>query len=198
MTVSEGPSIGRTFVPRPPGERPRGARRTVRLLVVDDRQRLLLFRDSDPGLPGSSWWITPGGGIDPGETHRGAAVRELEEEAGLRVGADRFLGPILERRVIHGYSDVVIDQEDTFYACWVPAFDVSDAGHTPEEQLTMTEHRWWSREELADSAETVWPEIILDIWAEADERREAVGAGTAVQPPLAGGLVEESSVPATD
>ncbi len=170
----------------------------MRLLVIDDRQRLLLFRDSDPGLPGSSWWITSGGGIDPGETERGAAVRELEEEAGLRVDTDCFLGPVLQRRVTHGYSDVVIDQQDTFYACWVPAFEVSDAGHTPEEQLTMTEHRWWSRDELAGTTETVWPEIILDIWTEADARRAAISDGTGVRPPLDGGLVEESTVPAGD
>jgi len=195
--VTNDPELVRTFVAVPPGERPRGTRRTVRLLVIDDRQRLLLFTDSDPGLPGSSWWITPGGGIDPGETELQAAVRELEEEAGLLVEEHGFLGPILRRRVTHGYSDVVLDQKDTFYACWVPAFEVSDAGHTPEERLTMTDHRWWSREELAGTTETVWPEVVLDIWAEADARREAGAAGP-VRPPLDGGVVEESSVPATD
>ena len=192
--MSQDPTDVRTFVPVPPGDRPRRTRRTVRLLVIDDRQRLLLFTDSDPGLPGSSWWITPGGGVDPGETDRQAAVRELEEEAGLLVDADLFLGPILRRRVVHGYSDVVIDQEDAFYACWVPAFEVSIAGHTPEEQLTMTDHRWWRREELAGTTETVWPEIVLDLWTEADARR---AAGAADRPPLDGGVVEESSVAAT-
>ena len=195
MTVTNDPDIVRTFVAVPPGERPRGTRRTGRLLVIDDRQRLLLFTDSDPGLPGSSWWITPGGGVDPGETDRQTAVRELDEEAGLLVEADRFLGPILRRRVIHGYSDVVLDQEDTFYACWVPAFEISTAGHTPEERLTMTDHRWWSSDELAGTTETVWPEIILDLWAEAEARREAAAAGTPVQPPVDGGIVDESSVP---
>ena len=170
----------------------------MRLLVIDDAGRLLLFTDSDPGVPGSSWWITPGGGIDAGEAELRTAARELEEEAGLRLEADKFLGPILRRRVIHGYSDVIVDQEDTFYACWVPAFEVSTAGHTPEERLTMTDHRWWSREELAGTTETVWPEIILEIWAEADARRGAVTAETTARPPLDGGIVEESSVPTRD
>jgi 8-oxo-dGTP pyrophosphatase MutT (NUDIX family) len=196
VAVSDDPATVRTFTPVPPAERPRHTRRTVRLLVVDDQRRLLMFADSDPGVPGSSWWITPGGGVDPGETELEAAVRELEEEAGLLLDEGRFLGPILRRRVIHGYSDVVIDQEDTFYACWVPTFSVSSAGYTPEEQLTMTGHRWWTREELADTTETVWPVIVLDLWAEADARRTAVAAGAPVRPVLEEGTVEESTVPA--
>lgn len=186
------PDSPRTLVPVPPAERPLRSRRTVRVLLVDDQGRLLLFRDSDPGLPGSRWWITPGGGIDAGETELEAAARELQEEAGLLVGPDDLVGPVMMRRVVHGYTDVVIDQEDVFYACWVPAFEVSDAGHTPEERITMTAHRWWSRAELAATEEEVWPTAVLDLWADADRRR-----GAPAQPPLDGGQVEESTVPAS-
>jgi 8-oxo-dGTP pyrophosphatase MutT (NUDIX family) len=188
----------RTLVPVPPEERPLRTRRTVRVLVVEegDHERVLLFGDSDPGLPGSRWWITPGGGIDPGETELEAAVRELEEESGLRIGPDELLGPLLVRRVVHGYTDVVVDQEDLFYACWVPPFDVSDAGHTPEERITMTDVRWWSRQDLAATEEEIWPAVLLDLWAEAELRREEVEAGEPTRPPLDGGQVEESTVPA--
>jgi hypothetical protein len=80
----------------------------------------------------------------------------------------------------------------------VPAFDVSDAGHTPEERLTMTSHRWWTREELAATDEEVWPAVVLDLWAEADIRRQEAAAGTPPREPLAGGAVEESTVPASE
>ena len=190
------PEPVRTLVPGPPAERPRRPRRTVRVLVVADRDRLLLFSDTDPGLPGSRWWITPGGGIDPGETELEAGVRELREETGLQVHADDLLGPVLERRVVHGYTDVVIDQEDAFYACWVAAFEVSDAGHTEEERITMTAHRWWSRAELAETDEEIWPTVVLEVWAEADVRREEAANGQAARPPLDGGSVDESTVPA--
>ena len=195
--MSNDPGSARTLVPVPPAERPRRTRRTVRLLVVDDQERLLLFRDTDPGIPGSRWWITPGGGVDPGETDLEAGVRELEEETGLRVAPARLLGPVLLRRVVHGYTDVVIDQEDAFYACWVPSFEVSDAGHTAEERITMTAHRWWAREELVATDEEIWPEIVLDVWAESDVRRRAAAAGEPERPPLEGGAVEESTVPAS-
>ena len=182
----------RSFVPVAPAERPRRTRRTARVLLVDDRDRILLFADSDPGIPGSGWWITPGGGIDPGESDLDAAVRELEEETGVRISAEELVGPILVRPVVHGYSDVVIDQEDVFFACWVPAFEVTDAGHTEEERLTMTAHRWWSRAELAATTEEVWPVGLVDLWADADRRR-----GAAPSPPRVVTPAEESSVPAT-
>jgi 8-oxo-dGTP pyrophosphatase MutT (NUDIX family) len=195
--VSTDPESARTLVPIAPAKRPRRTRRTVRVLVVDDQERLLLFRDTDPGIPGTRWWITPGGGVDPGETDLEAGVRELEEETGLRVAPDLLLGPVLMRRVVHGYTDVLIDQEDAFYACWVPSFDVSDAGHTAEERVTMTAHRWWTREELTATTEDVWPTAVLELWTEADVRRREAEAGQPARPPLDGGEVEESTVPAS-
>jgi len=184
----------RTFVPVPPAERPRRSRSTARVLLIDDRDRILLFADSDPGIPGVRWWITPGGGIDAGESEAVAAVREVEEETGLRITQADLLGPTMRRSVVHGYSDVVIDQRDVFYACWVPAFEVSTAGHTEEEQLTMAEHRWWTRAELAATDEEIWPAVLLDLWKDADVRRDAAAAGPV--DPADGGWVEESTVPA--
>jgi 8-oxo-dGTP pyrophosphatase MutT (NUDIX family) len=184
----------RTFVPVAPEERPRRSRSTARVLLIDERDRILLFADSDPGIPGARWWITPGGGIDDGESEAAAAVREVEEETGLRITEADLVGPTMRRAVVHGYSDVVIDQEDVFYACWVPAFEVSTAGHTEEELLTMAEHRWWTREELAATDEEIWPAVLLDLWKDADVRRDA--AVSAPGDPADGGWVEESTVPA--
>lgn len=181
----------RTLRPVPPQQRPRRVRRTARVLLVDDRDRLLLFAGTDPGIPGSHWWETPGGGIDPGETELQAAVRELFEETGIRVGEAELQGPVMTRRVVHGYSDVVVSQEDVFFACWVPAFDVSDAGYTAEERQVMTAHRWWERAELAQTQDAVWPATMLTLWAEAEARR-----GRPAISPIDGGDVEESSVPA--
>lgn len=165
----------------PPAQRPHRTRRAMRVLVVDDDGRVLLFRDSDLGLdPVPHWWITPGGGVDPGERDEEAAVREVAEETGFVVAESELVGPLASRTVVHGFSDVVTHQDEVFWVVRVPGGEIDTAGHTDEERLTMTTHRWWTRAELdavdLDPApgvgrEPLWPgEIprlldLADSWA---------------------------------
>jgi len=46
---------------------------------------LLRLRDDKPGLRFANHWDVIGGAIEPGETERLAALREVEEEIGLRL-----------------------------------------------------------------------------------------------------------------
>lgn len=50
----------------------------VGAVVTDDQDRVLLIREHDR-------WQTPGGEVEPGETHAQALRREVEEETGLLV-----------------------------------------------------------------------------------------------------------------
>jgi 8-oxo-dGTP pyrophosphatase MutT (NUDIX family) len=171
------PEAVRTFRPVDPATRPVRRRRTARVLVVDDAGRTLLFADSDPGLPDLRWWITPGGGVEPGESDLEAAVRELAEETGQVVDPGAIHGPLARRHVRHGYTDVVVEQDEVFFGVVVPAFEVDDAGHTEEERLTMTAHRWWTRAELATTTDTVWPDSLLRLWDLLDSGGPAVDLG---------------------
>ena len=177
------------FVVPHPADRPRSDRRAVRVLVVDEADRMLLFLDSDLGLtPVAHWWVTPGGGVDPGESDHEAAVRELREETGLTIGADQLVGPFFTRTVVHGYSDKVVDQREVFLLVRVPAFEIDTTGHTEEELLTVADIRWWTRDQLAATDDDVWPRDLLDLWALA-HRPELWAAG-----PVQGDPAEESSV----
>lgn len=174
-----------------PGERPLRTRRTARVLLIDPAERVLLFSDRDPGVEGLTWWITPGGGIEAGETETAAAVREVGEETGLRLDPALLVGPIATRRVWHGYSDVVIDQHDTFFAAHVDAFDVDTSGHTEQERVTMTANRWWSREDLLATDETIWPADLAQLWDCVGKFSGSTGDSEAVELPD----VDESTVP---
>ncbi len=179
------------FVVPAPADRPRYDRRAVRVLVLDEQDRMLLFLDSDLGLdPVTHWWVTPGGGVDPGESDLEAAVRELWEETGLVVDAGDLDGPLLTRLVVHGYSDKVVDQTEVFYVVRVPAFEVDTTAHTEEEQLTVADIRWWSLADLATTGDDVWPRDVLAV-LELAHRPHEWRDGPVVAPP-----VEESSVPA--
>ena len=114
----------RSYLPvADPAARPRKSRVTVRVIMIDN-DRTLLFEDSDPGVPGTSWWSTPGGGIDDGESEIHAAIREVAEETGYELGAAELLGPIAKRHVVHGYSDLVIEQDESFFLAMVSLLGV--------------------------------------------------------------------------
>jgi 8-oxo-dGTP pyrophosphatase MutT (NUDIX family) len=71
----------------------RAAAVAVVLLADETGDAGLLVTRRAPGLrQHPRQWALPGGGLDPGESPREAALRELEEEVGLRLAADAILG----------------------------------------------------------------------------------------------------------
>lgn len=58
---------------------PEGVRDSSRAIIVKDG-RILLTYEANTGV-----YMSPGGGIEPGETHEECCVRELREEAGYIV-----------------------------------------------------------------------------------------------------------------
>ena len=64
------------------------------IIVIDRTDSVLLFLVKDPLDPKPPLWITPGGGINPGEALGEAAARELCEEAGLVIDPAELGDPI--------------------------------------------------------------------------------------------------------
>ncbi|UXU75695.1 MULTISPECIES: NUDIX hydrolase [unclassified Paracoccus (in: a-proteobacteria)] len=52
----------------------------------------MILRDDVPWIPFPGHWDLPGGGAEPGESPIDCALRELHEECGLRLTADRLRG----------------------------------------------------------------------------------------------------------
>jgi 8-oxo-dGTP pyrophosphatase MutT (NUDIX family) len=134
-------------------------------VVVDEAGDILLFRTSDPvRSEWGTWWITPGGGIDPGETVEAAAHRELAEETGLR-GVD--LGPVVrELDSVVPIDGRLIRQHETYFVVQVRRFTLDVTGWTDEERETVAEHRWWTLSDLRRTTDAVYPAGLADLVAE--------------------------------
>ncbi|WP_245256994.1 MULTISPECIES: NUDIX hydrolase [unclassified Nitrobacter] len=138
-------------------------RPAARLLLLDLKERLLLFRFVHKDR---AFWATPGGGVDDGETFEQAAIRELWEETGLRVAC---VGPEIAQRqfVLELIGGERVLADERFFLVRTDFHVVSSTAWTSLEREVMVEHRWWSRAELARPTERVFPEDIVDMLAAA-------------------------------
>lgn len=133
-----------------------GLRLTSRILLFDRDERVLLFLTKAPDSSGIARWLTPGGGVDYGETHHQAALRELFEETGLVVET------VGEPVWAHDF-DVKWDAADhstghaEFYRLTVDQFEPSSDHWTDDEKVDVLEYRWWSLAELRETTEFYEP-----------------------------------------
>jgi 8-oxo-dGTP pyrophosphatase MutT (NUDIX family) len=134
-------------------------RLAMRAILLTPEDRVLLLR-VDYGT--GTWWITPGGGVEPGETPQATLRRELHEELGhvpagpaALVWRRRFDLPLPQAHWRQSESYFLIETDQ-----FVPA--IQDA---PEADA-IREFRWWSVAEIRQSGERIAPasleRIVLD------------------------------------
>jgi 8-oxo-dGTP pyrophosphatase MutT (NUDIX family) len=148
-----------------------GHRLTSRILLFDETGSILLFLTTAPDTSGFARWVTPGGGVDPGETHADAAIRELFEETGLAIEDP---GPAV------WHYDFVVQWDNAdhdtghaeFYVVRTTRFAPSSAGWTDDEKIDTLDWRWWSLKELRTTSEPFEPMELLAIIDENRSKKE--------------------------
>lgn len=138
-------------------------RNAARVVLVADG-RVLLQHGFDPGRSeAGTWWITPGGGVNEGESVEDAAVREVLEETGLHLSPAQ-LGPVMATRVAYfDFDGRRFRQSESFFAVHVETFTPEHHGWDEVEQRALLDHRWWSVPELRATDETVYPSELADV-----------------------------------
>jgi ADP-ribose pyrophosphatase YjhB (NUDIX family) len=135
-------------------------RPTARLFVFDPTNRLLLIRYrttppvAAPHQHVKSIWFTPGGGLEPGETAREAAARELQEET-------RLIAPIgqevafREEDVTFFIKKVCVVERYFVVRSQTPVIDTSYL--VVSEGDEVQEVGWWSMTELKQLQDHIEP-----------------------------------------
>ncbi|MCX4091114.1 NUDIX hydrolase [Nocardia sp. alder85J] len=135
-------------------------RTSARVVLLDESGRVLLMRGNDPMTPDVPFWFTVGGGVEPGETLRAAAVRELWEETGLALDSSALRGPIWRRVAVFPFNGELIRSEELFFVTRVASFDPAPTGLTVLERRSISGNKWCAPADIVSldaAGEAVYP-----------------------------------------
>ncbi|HEY2534336.1 MAG TPA: NUDIX domain-containing protein [Xanthobacteraceae bacterium] len=137
----------------PPSEQ--RLRRSARVILLDSALRVLLIRYliEREGRP-FTFWATPGGGVNAGETDFIAARRELMEELAIDVPIS---GPIYTTTSKFEHEGEFVTNTDTFFLGRWTGSEIKLGFATESERQAIRDCRWWSVAELAATEETIFP-----------------------------------------
>lgn len=130
------------------------SRRTVKILLLDQSDRLLLLQGAESAAS-ESVWFPVGGGMEDGEDAVTASLREIDEETGCR---DVRLGPeVWRRRHLYSWRGKQTDTYERWFVARTQHFTPAPQALTEHEQSYITGFRWWTAEELVSTTERVFP-----------------------------------------
>lgn len=133
---------------------------TVKLLLLDEEDRLLLILGRDP-RSGDTHWYPVGGGVEPGESLQQAACREAYEETGLSALPEGV--PVWSRDHTYRFDGRTTEVHEDWLLHAVAHFEPAPADMSDHETRTIVGFRWWRAEELSQTRESVFPPALGEL-----------------------------------
>jgi 8-oxo-dGTP pyrophosphatase MutT (NUDIX family) len=141
-------------------------RNVVRAVVLDCADRVLLLQVGELGNPefGTAWEL-PGGGIEAGETHVQAVIRELREETGIVATIEQIAAPSWTRDVLYEYRGARRLQHEAISLVRLasPTPAIQSALRDGFEQQDLFDARWWTQQEILGSSEWFYPRSLPSV-----------------------------------
>jgi 8-oxo-dGTP pyrophosphatase MutT (NUDIX family) len=132
------------------------ARDAARLVVRDEQKRIVLLRYCHEAR---YFWATPGGGVLAGESFRDAAIREAQEELGIRAAAPELLW---EQPNAFTWEGAVIEQREAYFLIDHAQVQVDDDVLREHEREGILAWRFFSIAEMRQSIEPILPRGLVE------------------------------------
>jgi 8-oxo-dGTP diphosphatase len=121
------------------------------VLITDGDRILLGLRNKEPNF---GRWVLPGGGIEYGETHEQAAIREAKEELGVEIeilglagkGVYHILPPDRHRMIVYNQARIVggeiVPSSDISEVRLFTRIELREADITPVVEAVLRDSGW--------------------------------------------------------
>ncbi|MCZ7459577.1 NUDIX hydrolase [Streptomyces sp. WMMC940] len=146
----------------------RKPRSAAGVAVLDPDGAVFLFRYDNEEV--GVHWAMPGGGLEPGESPREGARRELREETGWEATpayrSDLEPGTLLCTWE-HDFTraGVPVRRHEHVYVSHGPRREPTDGAAAAHAEERILAWRWWTPEQPARATEAVWPPDLAGLLA---------------------------------
>ena len=128
-------------------------RKSSRAILLNSENKIFLFKFEFAMLSEhKTLWVTPGGGVESGESFEQALNRELYEELGLEIDGS-YQCIYIRNKPFTTKSGEEFISEERYFLVKIDNPNLSFNNMTQTEKRLTKDYKWWSVDEINSSSE---------------------------------------------